>query len=144
MTTAKPHYIKTRVYYPDTDAGGVVYHGQYLNYFDHGRTELLRDINVDMSVMQEEQGLIFVVAKLDIKYAKPGKLDDLFRVETKVISARSRTFEFNQQIILESASLHKERINQVLVEANVSVVCVDTESFKIRTLPKDFRTKLLA
>lgn len=144
MAETQTHYLKTRIYYPDTDAGGVVYHGQYLTYFDQGRTELLRACEVDMSVLQEEQGLIFVVARLDIKYARPGKLDDMFRVETQVASARSRSMEFKQCIILESAATAQERIGETLVEANVSVVCVDTEHFKIRTLPKDFRRKLLA
>ena len=144
MTEHKPHIHTARVYYPDTDAGGVVYHGQYLTYFDQARTELLRDCEIDMSVMQENQKLIFVVTRLDIKYAKSGKLDDVFRVETQVVNARSRSMEFKQGIILESAATARERIGQTLVEANVSVVCVDSESFKVRSLSKELREKLLA
>lgn len=142
MSTIQPHCLEVRVYYPDTDAGGVVYHGQFLTFFDQGRTELLRDLSVDMSVMQAEQGLIFMVSRLDIKYAKSGKLDDVFRVETKVVNARSRSMEFNQKIILQSAATQKQRVGEILVEANVSVVCVDTETFKVKRLPNDFRAQL--
>jgi len=143
MSDTKPHSLISRVYYPDTDAGGVVYHGKFLAYFDHGRTELLRDCQVDMSVLQEEQGLIFVVSKLDIKYSKPGRLDDEFRIETCVDKIRSRSMNFVQRIILKSAATAKERVGETLVAANVSVVCVNTENFKVVSVPKTIRQQLI-
>lgn len=131
----KPQQHKIRVYYPDTDAGGIVYHGQYLNFLDQGRTEFLRYVGLDMSELQEDDKVIFVVARMDLKYAKAGKMDDLLVVNTELTNARSRGIEFKQVVKLEDATVAKERIGETLVEAYVHVVAVNTETSKACRIP---------
>lgn len=138
----KPHQHKIRVYYPDTDAGGIVYHGQYLNFLDQGRTEYLRSINVDMSELQSEQKIIFVIARVDLKYAKAARMDDQLIVNTELVNSRSRGMEFKQVIRLENSVVDKERIGESLVEASVHVIAVNIETHKACRLPQAILEKL--
>jgi len=131
----QPHEHKVRVYYCDTDAGGIVYHGQYLSYFDQGRTEYLRTQAIDMSHLQEEDNFIFVVARMDLKYAKAARMDDQLVIKTELNNVRSRSLEFKQQVILEDAVINRERLGEVLVEASVDVIAVNTLTNKACRLP---------
>lgn len=132
----QPHQHKIRVYYPDTDAGGIVYHGQYLNFLDQGRTEFLRATNVDMSELQDQQKLIFVVARMDLKYAKAAHMDDQLVVNTELLTVRSRGLEFKQRVTLQDSVVSKERIGEDLVEAAVKVIAVNVETYKACRLPE--------
>lgn len=78
------HSIKVRVYYEDTDAGGVVYHASYLKYAERGRTELLRFLGFENTSLQDQYGTIFVVKLLTVDYLKTAHLDDLLRIETSI------------------------------------------------------------
>lgn len=138
---SKSHHHAIRVYYPDTDAGGIVYHGQYLNFLDQGRTEFLRAVNVDMSELQDEQKLIFVVARMELKYAKAARMDDQLLVRTELVNIRSRGIEFKQIITLEDSVVAKERLGESLVEALVKVVAVNTETYKACRLPQQVLAK---
>ena len=135
------HKHKVRVYYPDTDAGGIVYHGQYLNFLDQGRTEFLRHTAIDMSELQESQQLIFVVAHIDIKYLLSALMDDNLEIETELLECRSRSFEFLQTITLNSASIKTERVGKVLVRAQVKVVAVNTDTHKACRISDAVRIK---
>src|SRR5215470_2471956 len=76
------HLFPVRVYYEDTDAGGIVYHASYLKFAERGRTEMLRAVGIDLSRMHEEHGLIFVVRKGEISYQQPARLDDVLMVQS--------------------------------------------------------------
>ena len=95
----KTFYLPVRVYYEDTDAGGVVYHARYLHFFERARTEYLRALNFTQQTLLQEQQLAFVVKSLAIDYCVAAKLDDLLTVETDVIEIKGATILFEQRLI---------------------------------------------
>src|SRR6266568_207105 len=90
--------MEMRVYYEDTDAGGVVYHANYLGYFERGRTEFLREQGLSVRDLHE-QGYIFPVVRLEIDYRAPAVLDDLLRVATEVLEVGKTSFTLGQQVL---------------------------------------------
>lgn len=115
-----------RVYYEDTDAGGVVYHSQYLNYCERARTEWLRALGIEQPRLLTEQGLIFVVHRLQAHYQKPAKFDDLLTVDSRVVSANAVSVEFEQRILREQT---------VVFKAAVKVACVDAGKQRAAKMP---------
>ena len=122
-----------RVYYEDTDAGGVVYHTGYIRFFERGRTEWLRALGYSQAVLEEEAGVLFSVVNLDIHYRKPTRLDDLLQVLTRVRPGGGASLQFDQEVV---------RDGEVLARGNVLVACVDAQSFKPRRLPPELRTRI--
>ena len=95
-----------RVYYEDTDAGGVVYHARYLHFFERARTEYLRTLNFTQQTLLEEQQLAFVVKTLAIDYCVAAKLDDLLMVETEVSEVKGATILFEQRLMRNTLMLN--------------------------------------
>ncbi len=122
----KPFSWPVRVYYEDTDAGGVVYYANYLRFMERARTELLRAAGVEQDRLREEQGLIFVVVAADIRYRRPARMNDLLEVRTKVSNSRRASIEFHQSVCLGETTL---------CEADVRVAAVDAASFRPRPIP---------
>ncbi len=120
--------MEFRIYYADTDAGGVVYHATYLSFFERGRTEFLRDRGLSVGELQD-QGLIFPVVRLEIDYRAPARLDDLVRVETEVITVGKTSFTLGQQVV-------RTTDGQPLAVGKVSLVCVG-EGMKPKRLPAE-------
>ena len=118
--------MEFRVYYEDTDAGGVVYHARYLGFFERGRTEFFRDNGLSVHSLHE-QGSLFPVVRLEIDFRSPARLDDLVRVETKLMAAGKTSFVRNQKLL-------KVADDKLLVEAVITLVCVSVE-MKPRRLP---------
>ena len=87
---------KIRVYYEDTDAGGVVFYANYLRFMERARTEWLRDIGFDHKNLIEKYKLIFAVKNLKINYMKPGYLDDLLTITSKLLNNRGASLVFQQ------------------------------------------------
>lgn len=121
-----------RVYYEDTDAGGVVYHANYLNFFERARTEFLRQHHFSQQELFS-QSLAFVVKKIEIDYKFPARLDDLLNVETTLSELKKATFVFNQRLWKEE---------QCLSEAIVTVACVNLAKMKPVAVPDDIRQAL--
>ncbi|WGE70267.1 tol-pal system-associated acyl-CoA thioesterase [Actinobacillus equuli subsp. haemolyticus] len=123
-----------RVYYEDTDAGGVVYHANYICFFERARTEYLRQVG-----FSQQQLLVgsfaFVVKKLEIDYKIPARLDDLLRVETVVTELKKATIVFQQQLWRDDICLS---------EAKVTVASVDLTKMKPVAIPDDIRQALQA
>ena len=92
----KPHLHTIRVYYEDTDAGGVVYHARYLAFAERARTEALRALGVPHAELAEQHGLIFVVRRVEMDYVRPARLDDLLDVATGPWAARGASVEVRQ------------------------------------------------
>jgi acyl-CoA thioester hydrolase len=125
--------IPVRVYYEDTDAGGVVYYANYLRFMERGRTEFMRALGYDLRVLARDPGILFVVANVDIDYRRPARHDDQLEV-TVAIAERGRAgFTFAQQV---------RRGAELLAEATVRVACVDAESFRPKALPDDIAERL--
>jgi acyl-CoA thioester hydrolase len=117
-----------RVYWEDTDAGGVVYHASYLRFLERARTEWLRAQGIDQIRVREELGVVFVVRDLSIEYLLPGRLDDELVVEIATVERRSASMTFAQRIL--------RRIDGVvLTRAQVRAACVSAAEFKPSRIP---------
>ena len=123
-----------RIYYENTDAGGVVYHSQYLNFFERARTEMLRAVHFSQQQLIEKQ-LAFVVKKIEIDYKSPARLDDLVYVETKIIEFKKASIVFWQGLYRDSLCLS---------EAKVTVACVNLAEMKPTAIPKEIYQALQA
>lgn len=122
--------MEFRVYYEDTDAGGVVYHGRYPGFFERGRTEFFRERGISVQQLHEE-GSIFPVVRLEIDFRLPARLDDLLRVETRLAEAGRTSFTMEQRLV-------RVADGGLLAEAKVKLVCVGME-MKPKRLPPALR-----
>jgi acyl-CoA thioester hydrolase len=116
-----------RVYYEDTDAGGVVYHARYLAFFERARTEILRQLGISQQTLLQES-IAFVVKKMDISYHAPAHLDDMLTISTKVEQVRKASIIFKQTIFNQN--------KHVISTADVLIACVDITKMKPCALPK--------
>ena len=115
-----------RVYFQDTDAGGVVYHASYVNFFERARTEWLRTHGYTNTSLMKEFGMVFVVRTMKLDYLKPAQLDDMLDVTAQIKeTGRSRI------TILQTV----RRGEELLTEAEVHLVCVSLASFKPAAIP---------
>ena len=132
---SKAFILPIRVYYEDTDAGGVVFYANYLKFFERGRTEWLRKLGINQARLAEEQQRIFVVVGTQVRYRSPARLDDLLEIKTRLskVGNSSSTFE---QIA--------ERNGEALVESSIQICCVDNQSFKPAPIPADIRSLFLS
>lgn len=115
-----------RVYYEDTDAGGVVYHSNYLNFFERARTEFLRQAGFSQQQLFAEN-LAFVVKHIDISYHLPARLDDELVVETHILVQKKASVVFSQRLI---------KAGSCLSEAQVTVASIDLNKMKAVAMPK--------
>jgi len=125
-----------RVYYEDTDFSGIVYHASYLRFLERGRTEWLRDLDVDQNQLIE-QGLAFAVTKLQIDYIKPAKFNDLLEVVTEIQTAKRATLVFSQWI------RNKQHPEIIYVKAEVKAACINMETLKPKALPKQLVKEII-
>lgn len=126
-------YLPIRVYYEDTDAGGIVYHANYLNFCERARTEWLRHLGSGRDWLREEFGLIFVVRRASIDWRKPARLDDLLLVETKLEKLGRVRMHMVQTIT---------RNGVTLATVNIELVCIDHAKFTPVTLPESLLAHL--
>lgn len=122
-----------RVYYEDTDAGGVVYHASYLRYLERARTEWLRALGFSQARLKQEESLVFTVVGMTLDFLRPARLDDLLQVHSRVRLAGGASVEFEQDILREGVQI---------LAARVRVACLDAGSFRPRRLPPALRGNL--
>lgn len=122
-----------RVYYEDTDAGGVVYYANYLGFMERARTEWLRHLGFEQPVLAEQFGVLFVVRAVNIEYLMPGRFNDSLRVDVTVMETGGSLLRFAQQVC---------RGSDVLASAQVDVVCVAVASFRPQRIPASLRTAI--
>ncbi len=127
--------LAVRVYYEDSDAGGVVYHANYFKYIERGRTEHLRKLGFELSELEEIHGLVFVVKSVKANYLNPAFLDDAIEVETSIELVRHASLIFSQKIM----NIEK---NTVLFNAEVNVVSVLKHNLKPCAFPQEILEKL--
>lgn len=123
------HELPVRIYYEDTDAGGIVYHASYIRFAERGRTEALRDAGFDHAQLFKEQGIAFAVVALTINYRQPAKLDDLLVVKTSVSRLGGASMDMQQDIY---------RGDSMICEIKVTLVCID-QNLKAVRLPQEIR-----
>ena len=132
-----PFRWASRVYWEDTDAGGIVYYGNYLRFLERARTEWLRSLGFSQLKLAEDPGVLFAVASLNIEYRRPAKLDDELVITCEPAIEGAVTICFAQQIYRgPGAALTKDAL---LVEASVRVACIDARTLRPKRLP-DFLT----
>lgn len=125
----KIHTHEYRVYYEDTDAGGIMYHARYVAWCERGRAEFLRDLDLHSSGIEKEDGVIFVVRHLNADYFKPATLDQLLRVESSIKEMKNSSFIMNQSIFCQDS---------MLFSMAVTIVCIDKQGRPVR-IPERIR-----
>jgi len=121
-----------RVYYEDTDAGGVVYHTSYIRFLERARTEWLRSRGYSQARLIEEMGLLFSVVSLEVQYRLPARLDDLLLVRSAVRDGGGASVQFDQVI-------HRGEEQQEIMRGTVVVACLDATTFRPRRMPPTLR-----
>lgn len=116
-----------RVYYEDTDAGGVVYHASYIAFYERARTEMLRQRHFNQQTLLEEQ-VAFVVRRMTVDYVSAARLDDLLEIQSEVTVMTRATMTFSQRIVNAEG--------KVLNEAEVLIACINPHLMKPIALPK--------
>lgn len=122
-----------RVYYEDTDAGGIVYYANYLKFFERARTEWLRSLGLDQQTLRDEESAIFVVRSAAIDYLAPARLDDEVTLTLRVEKLGRVSVQFVQQAW---------RGETLLSTANVKVCCVDAQTMRPCSLPASTAAKM--
>ena len=129
----KPHLFNIRVYYEDTDAGGVVYHSNYLNFTERARSEMLREMGANQTALRLDESLIFVVGRIDCRFIKPAFLDDELSIETVTTNSGKVSMTFSQKVF---------RDKELLFTAEVKAGSVDAQTYKPKAMPKALQEKL--
>ena len=119
-----------RIYFEDTDAGGVVYYANYLKFFERARTDFLRALNISQSELAATENLIFVVRKCQINYISPAKLDDLVAVSVAIKEIHAASIVMEQEI---------KRSDKILSRLNVEIVCVAADNFRPKKIPTNIK-----
>jgi acyl-CoA thioester hydrolase len=119
---------RTRVYWEDTDAGGVVYHAGYLRFLERARTEWMRAMAMGQDALRRSHGIVFVVRELSIAYDKPARLDDELDSTVRVMRLRSASLDIAQDVLRAADGV-------TLARAQVRIACVDAEAFAPRRIP---------
>ena len=123
-----PYVWRTRVYWEDTDGGGVVYYANYLKFLERARTEWLRERGYSQVALAVDPGILFMVLGVNVEYRAPARLDDLLAVSVQYVLDGRTAAIFSQQI-------HRDAIEpQLLVDAQVRVVCVDSKTLRPRRI----------
>ena len=126
MAGIKTFSLPGRIYFEDTDSGGVVYHSNYLKFMERARTEWLRSVGIDQHQLKQHDHIMFVVHRIDIQYKLPARFNDDLIVKSELKDIGSSKIEFRQMIY---------RDNEILIDASVDIACIDSEKFKPVRIP---------
>lgn len=127
------HRYELRVYYQDTDAGGIVYHANYLAFAERARAEALRALGVPHAQMVAEHGVMFVVHRVNLHYQRPARLDEVIRIETEITKVGGATVTINQHFWRDSDSL---------VVLEVGLGCARVADGRPARIPADWARRL--
>lgn len=116
-----------RVYYEDTDAGGVVYHASYLRFFERARTEFLRSLGFEQDELRTRHGILFAVRSMQVDYVKAARFNEMLWVSAEVDQLKSASLTFKQQAVRQD--------NELVCETRVRVVCLVAETFRPTAIP---------
>ena len=125
----KNHSMNIRVYYEDTDLGGVVYYANYLRFIERARSEWIRDLGIDQIKMRNEEKAIFVVTKIKADYLSPAYFDDVLKVDTRIKVVSPVRAYFYQNIF---------RKEEAIFKAEVCITCT-SNSGKVQRLPEKIK-----
>ena len=128
---------KVRVYYEDTDLGGVVYHANYLRFMERARTEWLRSLGFEQDNLRDHHGILFVVVEAEVVFRRPARFNDELAVSVEVRRSGRASLGFYQEVRRASAD------NQLLCAGEIRVACIDADTFKPRPLPGEILEELV-
>ena len=126
--------MEKRIYFHDTDAGGVVYYGNYLKYLEESRTEFLEKKGLSVASFYD-RGLLYAVSKCSVEYRSPARYGEMLTCEAKLKEITAVKLIFNQTI-------HEKQSKRLVAEAEVTLVCLN-KSFKPTSIPEDLKAKLV-
>jgi acyl-CoA thioester hydrolase len=129
---ASCHKLDIRVYYEDTDAGGIVYYANYLRFAERARTELLRELGFENSAILAQKGVALAVRRVSAEYLKPARLDDALSVETRVLAVKGATVDMAQVV---------RRGDEDLVQMSLTLACMNMDGRPVR-LPPEVRNEM--
>ena len=121
------------MYYQDTDAGGVVYHAQYLSFMERARSELLNEAGIDLARFVERHATLFMIHRIDVKYHLPARLNELLSVSAEVVRMGRASLVFRQRV---------ERGAELLAEADVTLALVDRDRMRPARMPPELEQAL--
>jgi len=133
LSSSDPFSFPVRVYWEDTDAGGVVYHAQYLAFLERARTEWMRAQGFGQEALRTQRDLVFVVRAMGLDFIAPARLDDQLSVSVRLLECRGASFVLAQRI---------HRGDSMLVDAKVRIAALAAAAFRPRKIPHDLSTRL--
>jgi acyl-CoA thioester hydrolase len=122
-----------RVYYEDTDSGGVVYHANYLKFMERARTEWLRTQGLEQDALLHKYGIVFAVRSLRLDYLRPGRFNDWLKVHTRILHWGNASLIFTQAV---------QREGEALCQAEIKIACLDAGTFRPRSIPKSILAEI--
>jgi len=128
-----PFHWQVRVYYEDTDAGGVVYYANYLKFFERARTEMLRDMGYEQDRLLADAGIIFVVRSVQVDYLRPARFNEQLQVSAEISLVRPASLTFLQAIT---------RADEVLCRGSIRIACLDADSMRPKIIPENLLVQL--
>ncbi len=126
-----------RVYYEDTDSGGVVYYANYLRFMERARTEWLRSLGIEQDQVREQDGVIFAVTHVDVDYLKPARFNDSLKVTVKLTARGRASLTFEQQVLRQTADDETE-----LCRGHIKIACLNAERLRPRPIPEYINTEI--
>ena len=139
MTAAAAPFVwPVRVYWEDTDAGGIVYYANYMKFMERARTEWLRAIGIDQARLKEEHGLMFVVVDVEAHYRKPARYNDQLQVTCRVRETTRASITLDQEVYRENVG------GELLLDGRVRAACLDALKYRPRPLPPELWTQIKA
>lgn len=133
---ARPFAWPLRVYWEDTDGGGVVYYANYLRYLERARSEWLRSLGLDQAALYRDERVQFVVVEAHVRYLRPARYDDLLYARARVEAHKGASVTFAQEIRRDAEE------GELLVTATVRAACLDADRLRPRPLPTALREEL--
>jgi len=130
------YYYPLRVYYEDTDAGGIVYHANYLRFAERARTELLRFMGFNQIELRETDDILFVVKTINVDYMKPTRLDDSLVVRVEILRFGRSSFTLRQTICFDSDTRRAQHTLDIAAQMDVTLVCINSKAKPVRISEK--------
>ena len=129
MTSTKEFIWPVRVYYEDTDSGGVVYYANYLKFMERARTEWLRSRGFEQDELIDQEGIIFAVRRVEVDFRSPARFNDALLVRAEIIERKRASMTFRQEII-------NEQDGRLLCSGDIQIACIDVDTFRPCALPE--------
>ena len=130
MNDESPSFVwPVRIYYEDTDSGGVVYYANYLKFMERARTEWIRSLGFEQDLLLQQDGIIFAVRHVDVGYHQPARFNDALEVHVRLAKKGRASLTLSQEVVRPSDS-------QLLCRGNIKIACVDMKTMSPTPIPK--------